>query len=762
LIFSSGAYLSKTLASAGNQKTFTLSFWMKATDVTGTEPIIGTGTSSTNYNNFSLVDGALTYKFNAGTLYTATSNSFLRDPSAWYHVVLTIDMTQATAANRVKFYVNGALIPNTAGSTYPPQNTNQLINDTNVTTIGSYYDYVSSAYIYNLNSIFAEFNFIDNAALSASSFGYSTATYNQWQPIKYTGSYGTTGYYLTFATGQASGYGTDNSGLGNNWTSINSSSMTPSTDSPVVGVADGKIYGNFANWGNFSATGLPSITIRLGNTYTATTTSGGGGNTIATVTSSISTGKTGKYYIEFTIGSVSGTGRIYIGVASSSFGYYKSDGAIVNLSGSTVATGATYTTADVIGMVVDINGGNVYFYKNNTLQGSFSFTANTSLYVRKQDQYLAGTFYSVVTTANFGQYTYVYTPSEVGTPLCAYTKPLYGITVPNRYFDALLYTGDGTVSREVLQNGNFTPNFFWLKRRDVAVGNHFLFDTVRGAGSTSLKTIYSNLTNTQDDTLGTAGNASAFTGTGLTLAKGSATNDNLNASASKYVAWTWKESPSAGFDIVTYVGNGTSQAISHNLGVSPDMIIVKRLTTTAANWAVYSSSISSVVAPEQAYLILNTTANPTTDTTVWNNTSPTTTTFTIGSNAIVNANLSDYVAYVFAETPGFSQFGAYTGTGDNLTGALVFCDFTPKYILIKAITSTARNWYVLDSARNTYNVLGEELYPDATAVGATAVDVDFLCNGFKIRGTNVGINTSTVVYTYMAFAENPFNYTNAR
>lgn len=760
LAFDAASGLSKTLTVGGNQKKFTLSFWTKGNDITSWQPIISFNTSATNVNSFKFLDGALVYYLNNGTAYTVTSSSFLRDPNAWYHIVLTIDTAQTTDTNRVKIYVNGALIANKAGSTYPPQNTNQLLNGTGTTQYVNTYDYATSTQYYNASALFAEINFVDDAALSASSFGYFSSSTNQWQPTKYTGSYGTTGYYLTLASGQASGYGTDSSGLGNNWTEV-ASGFTSSVDTPVVGIENGKIYGNYANINSLQGTS----NLSKGGTKLSQSVTGIG----RYAEPSIGFGATGSYYVEMTYTSVVSLVALIslgVGTAISTFtptnGVYRSNGNIYDLSGVLVTTAATYTVGDIIGVVVDQHSQNVYFYKNGVAQGSFS-TTGVELYLKLHQIRSSGSSVgSTILNFNFGQYAYTYTPTQVSTPLCAYTKPLYAISNPSQFFNAILYTGDGTTSRTILQNGNFTPNLFWVKRRDLAVGSNYVFDTVRGVGTTALKTILTESTALQDGTLPASGNATAFTGTGLTVATGATNNQNLNYPLAKYVAWVWKESVSAGLDIVSYVGNGTSQTISHNLAAVPQMIIVKKLIGAVSGWPVYLDETPGL-AQNNEYLLLNTTANPTTDTTVWNGTFPTTTGFTVGTSALTNTNLADYIAYVFAEKTGFSKFGQYFGTGDNLTGDFIYCNFTPRYILIKSTQGTAYSWVVLDSSRSTYNVLGEELYPNTTAIGVTAVDVDFLCNGFKIRGTSAYINgVAGTLYSYVAFAENPFNYTNAR
>jgi hypothetical protein len=135
----------------------------------------------------------------------------------------------------------------------------------------------------------------------------------------------------------------------------------------------------------------------------------------------------------------------------------------------------------------------------------------------------------------------------------------------------------------------------------------------------------------------------------------------------------------------------------------------------------------------------------------------------LGTSAGVNANTNTYVAYCFSEVAGFSKFGSYTGNGST-DGTFVYAGFRPRYIMIKQSTTTnSENWEIYDTARGTYNIYTPDLYANlSNAEGTNSNRFDILSNGFKIRSTNGGVNTSGATYVYMAFAETPFNYSNAR
>ena len=244
-----------------------------------------------------------------------------------------------------------------------------------------------------------------------------------------------------------------------------------------------------------------------------------------------------------------------------------------------------------------------------------------------------------------------------------------------------------------------------------------------------------------------------------------------NNSGTTYVAWQWKASGStvtntngsitstvsanttAGFSIVTYTGTGANATVGHGLGVAPSMVIV-RLRSSAQDWIVWQTALAGT-----EYLIF-TTAAKATAAIFWNSTTPTSTVFSIGTAGATNVTSGTYVAYCWAAVPGYSAFGSYTGNGST-DGPFAYVGFRPRYVLIKRTDSTG-DWYIWDTSRNTYNVVGEELLADTSGAGNTATDLDILSNGFKIRTTTAAINASGGTFVYAAFAENPFQNSRAR
>ena len=324
---------------------------------------------------------------------------------------------------------------------------------------------------------------------------------------------------------------------------------------------------------------------------------------------------------------------------------------------------------------------------------------------------------------------------------------------------------DGTGATQTISGLNFSPDFVWLKRRDSA-DSHQLFDIIRGATNF----LGSDTTNAEQTlaTLLTSFNSDGFsigsyypsssTFAAFCWDAGSSTVTNTAGSISSQV----RANASAGFSVVTYTGNGTAGAtIGHGLGVAPEMIIVK-CRNVARNWTVGHQGIASD--PWTDYLMLNSTAAAGDLNTVWNDTAPSSTVFTVGTSNGVNANTETHVAYCFAPVAGYSSFGSYTGNG-SADGPFVFCNFRPRWIMLKK-TDTVSDWWIYDTARQDYNVMGPILYPNSSsaefATDASIFGRDLLSNGFKVRNANITVNGNGSTYIYAAFAEHPFAYSRAR
>jgi hypothetical protein len=306
------------------------------------------------------------------------------------------------------------------------------------------------------------------------------------------------------------------------------------------------------------------------------------------------------------------------------------------------------------------------------------------------------------------------------------------------YFNTKLYTGTG--STQTLTGIGFNADLIWLKNRTDSSTSHVLTDSVR----TNAKYLKSDSV----DSEGTYTFVSNRGSDGYDVASHSWSG----ASSKNYVAWNWLKSATAGFDIVSYTGNSSARTISHNCGAIPKMMLIKK-RSDSDNWSVYHQGTGA-----GNYLILNTTSGSGASSTMWNNTTPTASVFSLGNKGEVNANGQTFIAYLFAEIPGYSKFGTYTGNG-NADGTFVYTGFKPAWLLIKRSDGGTDNWNLYDNKRLGYNTNYSFLIPNesnAENTTTSTANLDILSNGFKIRGSTGHTNTSGGTYIYMAFAESPF------
>jgi len=324
--------------------------------------------------------------------------------------------------------------------------------------------------------------------------------------------------------------------------------------------------------------------------------------------------------------------------------------------------------------------------------------------------------------------------------MAAYTT----IDDPEAYFQVVTYTGNGSANHAITLPGttDMQPDLVWIKNRD-ATDSHCLFDAVRGA----TKVIHSDSTaaeSTDADTL------DSFTSDGFQVDA----DVKVNTNTEKYVAWCWKESADAGFDILTYTGNLTDDTdISHSLSAVPHFFIIKN-RASVEHWHVYHHKNTS--APETDTLYLNRTAATYDDVTSYSDEAPTSSVFTLGSTVAVNEDGSSMVWYGWSEKQGFSKFGSYTGNG-NVDGPFLYCGFRPAFILIKRTTAAA-DWQNMDHRRGTGNgnPAHEQLWASTSNAESSDYDQDFVSNGFKLRNTGTHRNGAGDTYVFAAFAYSPF------
>jgi hypothetical protein len=314
--------------------------------------------------------------------------------------------------------------------------------------------------------------------------------------------------------------------------------------------------------------------------------------------------------------------------------------------------------------------------------------------------------------------------------------PMRTPTTGTSVYNTINRTGNGTAT--AVTGVGFSPDLVVATERahTTSFANTF-YDRQRGA----LKGLASNNTNSESS------NANSLTGfdamNGINL--GPEGGASINYSGLGYTNWMFKRAPGF-FDVVCYTGTGSATTFSHNLGVVPEMIIVKRRSSTD-DWWVYD-----VATGNTKYQVLNSTATPTTSSTAWNNTTPTSSVFSVGTGTPVNASASTYVAYLFATVAGVSKVGSYTGNGSNQT---INCGFTTgaRFVLIKRTESTG-DWYVWDSARGIVSANDPHLSLNtATAEVTTDDSLDPDNTGFivnQLSATNINVTSATYIFLAIA------------
>jgi len=800
--------LSRTFA-AGNRRKWTFSTWMKRSELTPSgndDYIFGTNTGAANstfmFLNWRAGDDLIVT--GQSTLWLRSDRVF-RDVSGWYHIVWSLDTDNATASQRMRLYVNGTELTSFSTDNRSSLTGDQAINAAVEHNIGRH----PTATGYGLGAYLAETHFIDGQTLSPSDFG---ETINGiWVPKAYSGSYGTNGFYLTFegigtatttqGTTAQTNIGDDQSGTGNNFavSGLDASDVVP--DSPTL------------NWSTLNPLKVNDRvqTFAEGNLdYSSTQTST---NPACTSTFAVTSG---KWYWEVYIRNDAGSNSVGIAknpnnleddnyaLYNSPDSYqYQTDGNKRNNSSST-SYGDAWTTGDIIGVALDLDAGAVYFYKNGTIQNSGTaaytglsgeFTSYSLVYQSGAQVYNFGqddsfannkTSGSAADSDSEGLGTFYHSVPSDYKSLCSANLPEATIG-PNSaeqaddYFNTVLYTGDGTTSNAITGVG-FQPDWVWIKRRNNA-NPHFLNDSVRGA----TKDLRSDDTNTET-TNNQYGILKSFDSDGFTVSVGSTNGARANTSGGTFVAWNWKAggtassiaideyssgvpsiassvsaAPDAGFSIVSWTGTATAGTIGHGLSSAPEMIMVKN-RDTVGNWHVYHKDITD--APTHVMYLNLTNAN--TDQPRFNDTTPTNTVFSVNDSDPVNKSGDGIIAYCFHSVEGYCKVGTFDGNSSATDGAFVYTGFSPSFVLGKANSRTGR-WWMYDSARSPQMnyAIGTGTRLEANDSGTEDPDsnanaIQFLSNGFKVNSSNGEWNGSGESYIYLAFAENPFKYANAR
>ena len=832
LRFEDNAYLSFTPSSAtSTRQKAVINFWFKLAEPEASSArycvffsagdVQGSGTEW-----FGIHYDASTGKFHIsnfmGVSAGVVTDSVYRDYGAFYNLHFIVDTTQSTSTDRFKLYINGE--QQTLTGTFPTQNSNMHIGEDKPHRFGyqdnpGYHGTTSGPQVYIANAYLLE-----NSTLPHTNFIEDNG-YGGFKPKATSGlTFGTNGFHLKFE--DSSDIGSDSSGNSNDFTATNLASHDVMLDTPTK---------NYATINVVHPTGAVTAPVSEGNLKIYANTYSGSNYEKIPATIPIPT--SGKWYVEFYAYAAKGSGNIgSVGVirqqdgtwGSSSGNHYGLttgngfDGIVPNIYGNNITLrsdgvavdtdsgGTLNNSAYICALAIDVDNGKIYGgYESggamtwmnsgdptsgSTGTGAVSRTfssddllaievvvssnnTNGSGFVMNygQDPTFAGNKTSGQDTSQ-SEFYYAPPSSEFKS---LNTSNLDDPTLkPHEYFNTLLYTGNGNVNRDITGVG-FQPDFTWIKNRTSSREN-VLHDSVRGAG----KELISNSTAAESNKPDYFG---PFASDGFRLANNaSAVGGAYNDSNNNYVAWNWKESASAGFDIVTYEGDsdtsGDTQSISHSLGVAPDMIIIKARDGRAAsdyytrdNWFVWHKDLSS-----DSLLFLNST-NAEEDYSSAYGSAPISSvgssTFTVSNTESSNSdydflNWGDphgyytgdnerYVAYLFSSVEGVSMAGSFTGNGSS-DGPFVYTGFRPAFVMVKNIDSSGPNWGIQDNQREGYNPTKNMLFPDNSASEGTVQDIDLCSNGFKVRNTYNYINQSGSKIIFLAFAESPFKHANAR
>ena len=546
--------------------------------------------------------------------------------------------------------------------------------------------------------------------------------------------------------------------------------------------------GNFAVWNKLSgtlssATGNESL-YEHGNTSFRGNNSGG--NNCMSVSSLHMT--SGKWYFEVYIDGSPAGGWPGIGIIKSdSVSIAQNVGNMQNQNYTSKVTatngdknvfdqtsyasyGTAFSSTDIYNIAVDIDAGKVWWGKNNTYFNSGNpatgtnagdtFTAGTdmALFVTVyngaskciinsgQDSSFAGHKSTGTQAAadgnSFGDF--YYTPPSGYLALCSANLPMAAEVNPSesvnptKFHDTIIYTGNGTARS--ITGLDFQPDWVLIKNRDATDG-WLNQNSVTGVGK---RHEWNDDGGYSDETQC----ITAFNSDGFAIG----TDHRVNANTEKYVAYCWKKSADAGFDIVEYSGNGTTNNVSHSLGAEPDCIMMHLKSGTDWDSTIYLNSPSMGSTEGVFWTLTNAKQTSTYVSAVSSST------FTPTTSA--NTSTRTYVAYLFRNIEGFSKFGEFEGNA-NADGPFVYTGFRPKFVFFKAIDQS-ENWQIRDTARLTFNngtalrIYWNTNGTEGTA--STASPIDFLASGFKIRGSNTEINSNTIIYG--AWADVPFKYGN--
>ena len=804
------ASLSFTPSSAGNRKTWSVSFWFKVGAMPQSHQTFfsaGTGGSDTDYFQIYMHYTSSQWRFligGGGSNYLFTARNF-RDTGNWCHFLLATDSTQGTNTNRMKLYINGVQESSWNGSpTWPSSSQdfpvcNNVIHYIGRNNGGQYMD-----------GYMADFHLIDGQQLTPSDFGEFDEDWGHWKPKKYSGSHGTNGFYLDFKN--SSSIGNDASANSNHFTPTNIATSDQVTDTPTNNFCtfnsiEDNIHraGHFGE-GNLEGAGKTGSSFHMGSVGTMHTTN--------------------KIYYEVYLSNQSNP-DFFIGIAPDDYSPTTSPsndwginlpgqnfhGACIYTSINTLyydgSSTASFTTSAATGNILscafDPATGKIWFANNGTWYGSGnpSTGANPAATLSNltrsggashswkpcvgQYQLASrmilncgqeGTFAGNVTAGgnadDNGYGNFKYSVPTGFLALCSANLPDPAVK-PKENFNTVLYTGNSSAPRTITGVG-FQPDMTWIKPRTLA-GSWTQVDSVRGGNGSYLWRLASDYGQIESNLSG-SGYVRSFASDGFVLGNDQHVNTSYN-----YLSWNWKTSSTssgttsgsgtsksytakynadAGFSIIGYEGNGTSgHQIPHHLGAPPELIIVKARNYNGTEWAMGTEQ--TLLSMDWNHVLYFDQAVAFSNWNLWHDTAPNNTHFYVSSMVSTNHNGNGMIAYCWRSIPGYCKIGSYQGVSDA-DGAFIYTGFRPAMVIIKNVNQSGNHFVGFDNVRSPTNPSTQFIFPSDHAVENTSNgnNLDFLSNGIKFRKSDGWYNHGNYKYLYMAFAEQPFKYSNAK
>jgi hypothetical protein len=741
-----------------------------------------------------------------GIDYAVVSTAKLRDTTNWYHCVLVVDTDQASNDNRMKIYINGILGSSMSGTC--PQ-TDLPVNNTQAYQIGRRMinnDRYMDAYI-------ADFHLIDGTAVSDTSrtnpstgaTEYVIDEFGEfkngvWIPKPYTGSFGTNGFRLEFkeigTSANSSGIGADTSGNTHHFTPVNmvasdsNLSDSPENNFPTLNLLDksggtfteGNLRYDTSSWDMATGTVLlPSgkwyYEVRV-DAYNASANA----FSVGIIQTNKIRGSGNSYYWSHSSWSTSSQGYLYGVNVNGTTEYKISAGSATSLSSH-----PDIVQGSVIGIFIDLESDTTSIKYN--IDGGTPFELFTSM--QDVDYTIGVSDYLAQLTFNFGQDSTFAGQETAGGNTDGNGKGDFHTALPSGhtdylaicsanlpdttlspaedeqatdYFNTVLYTANNTTN--AVTGVGFQPDFVWIKRRNVAAA-HAWWDSSRG----TQKWLYSDDYGAE---IATSDGLSSFDSDGFTLGADS-TYGSWNNNGT-HVSWNWKinggttssdtngnrtstvqTNAKAGISIATYTNTSGNHTFGHGLGSKPEAFIW-RARNQVMNWIWWDTYNFTDADADGLYF--NSTIGFTAGYNWVNDVSSTI--IDIQDGAVSSGSNINYVCYSFKSVEGFSKINTYTGN-NSADGTFVYTGFRPAWIMIKRI-GTAENWWLLDNTRNTINPVINYLSANTNNIEYSNLSevVDFTSNGIKIRTTTTAINANGSTYVYMAFAEQPFKFSNAR